>query len=146
VFPHHEAEVCQSQHLTGSEFSRFWLHTGMVALDGVKMSKSLGNLVFVSDLRERFDPLAVRRYLLSHHYRDAWEYDEAAMVEAEAGLKRWANVAASGGVDDDAVERFHSAMCNDLQTPDAIRAIDQAAAVGAGETVRALANILGFTL
>ena len=146
VFPHHEAEVCQAEHHTGEEFSRFWLHTGMVALDGVKMSKSLGNLVFVSDLRERFDPMAVRRYLLEHHYREAWTYDEQQLIEAAAGVKRWAEAAGGQGEAPEAAAAFHTAMTTDLDTPGAIRALDEAAAAGAGATVRQLAGILGFLL
>jgi L-cysteine:1D-myo-inositol 2-amino-2-deoxy-alpha-D-glucopyranoside ligase len=145
-FPHHEAEQCQSEHLTGKEFSRFWLHTGMVALDGVKMSKSLGNLVFVDELRERFDPMAVRRYLLEHHYRDGWTYDEAEMVEAASAVKRWTEAAGTDGEDPAAAARFHQAMRSDLDTPAAIAALDAAAEAGAGATVRDLAGILGFVL
>ncbi|HWH32103.1 MAG TPA: cysteine--tRNA ligase [Egibacteraceae bacterium] len=146
VYPHHEAEICQAEHVTGQEFSRFWLHTGMVALDGVKMSKSLGNLVFVSELRERFDPLAVRRYLLEHHYRQDWGYDEAELVAAAAGVRRWADVADQGGALPEAAAAFHEAMRSDLDTPGAVRAVDEAAAAGAGATVRELAGILGFPL
>ena len=146
VFPHHEAEVCQAEHHTGQEFSRFWLHTGMVALDGVKMSKSLGNLVFVSDLRERFDPMAVRRYLLQHHYRDGWGYHEAELIDAAAGVKRWAEAAGGDGEAPEAAEAFHAAMTADLDTPGALRALDRAAEAGAGATVRELAGILGFAL
>ena len=146
VFPHHEAEVCQAEHHTGQEFSRFWLHTGMVALDGVKMSKSLGNLVFVSDLRERFDPMAVRRYLLEHHYRDGWTYDESQLIDAAAGVKRWAEAAGAEGDAPGAAAAFHATMSADLDTPGAIRALDDAAAAGAGATVRELAGILGFAL
>ena len=145
-FPHHEAELCQSEHLTGQEFSRFWLHTGMVALDGVKMSKSLGNLVFVDELRERFDPMAVRRYLLQHHYRDGWSYDEAEMVEAASAVKRWTEAAGADGEDPAAAARFHEAMRSDLDTPMAIAALDAAAEAGAGTTVRELAEVLGFVL
>jgi L-cysteine:1D-myo-inositol 2-amino-2-deoxy-alpha-D-glucopyranoside ligase len=146
VFPHHEAEVCQAEHLTGQEFSRFWLHTGMVALDDVKMSKSLGNLVFVSDLRERVDPMAVRRYLLEHHYRDSWTYEESGLAEAAARVKDWAEAAAVEGEDVELAARFHAAMRDDLDTPAALRVLDEAAASGAGGTLRELAAVLGFPL
>ncbi len=69
VFPHHECETAQSESATGVPFVRLWLHVGLVRLDGTKMSKSLGNLVFVGELCKEWDPAAVRLALLDHHYR-----------------------------------------------------------------------------
>ena len=69
VFPHHECETAQSESVTGQQFVRLWFHVGLVGLDGTKMSKSLGNLVFVGDLCKEWDPAAVRLALLAHHYR-----------------------------------------------------------------------------
>ena len=147
VFPHHEAEIVQSEHLTGqAPFARWWLHTGMVGLDGTKMSKSLGNLVFTSDLLERYEPGAVRRYLLEHHYRDGWDYEPDGLVDAGDGFKHWVDVAGRAGTDEAAVEAFPAAMVDDLDTPRAIAAIDAAAARGAGATVRELTGLLGFAL
>jgi L-cysteine:1D-myo-inositol 2-amino-2-deoxy-alpha-D-glucopyranoside ligase len=147
VFPHHAAETVQAEHLTGqTPFARFWLHVGMVALDGVKMSKSLGNLVFVADLLERYEPQAVRRYLLSHHHRTGWSYDDAALEEAAAAHKRWAEAAAADGRATDLEAAFHAAMGDDLDTPTALDVLDEAAARGAGETLRDLAGVLGFDL
>jgi L-cysteine:1D-myo-inositol 2-amino-2-deoxy-alpha-D-glucopyranoside ligase len=147
VFPHHEAEIAQAEHLTGQRpFARFWMHCGMVALDEVKMSKSLGNLVFASDLFERFEAGAVRRLLISHHYRAGWTFHEAEMEESAAAFKRWTDAAGHDGEAPDLVEAFHAAMVDDLDTPHAVAVIDEAAAAGAGSTVRALAGILGFTL
>ncbi len=74
IFPHHECETAQSESVTGTTFSRHWLHVGMVGLDGTKMSKSLGNLVFVGDLLKEWDPAAVRLALLAHHYRTDWDW------------------------------------------------------------------------
>ncbi|MGH9116061.1 MAG: cysteine--tRNA ligase, partial [Acidimicrobiales bacterium] len=69
IFPHHECETAQSEAATGSRFVRHWMHAGMVRLDGVKMSKSLGNLVFVHDLLKEWEGPAVRLAVLAHHYR-----------------------------------------------------------------------------
>ena len=69
VFPHHECETAQSEAVTGRPFVRHWMHVGMVGLDGTKMSKSLGNLVFVGDLLKDWEPAVVRLALLGHHYR-----------------------------------------------------------------------------
>ena len=84
VFPHHECEAAQSESVTGTTFSRHWMHVGMVGLDGDKMSKSLGNLVFVGDLLKEWDPVALRLALLAHHYRSDWDWEEA---ELEAGAR-----------------------------------------------------------
>ena len=74
VFPHHECETAQSESVTGRPFVRHWLHVGLVGLDGTKMSKSLGNLVFVGDLVKEWEPAAIRLALLGHHYRADWEW------------------------------------------------------------------------
>ena len=70
IFPHHECERAQSEAATGEPFVRHWMHVGMVCKDGEKMSKSLGNLVFVDDLRETWDPRAIRLAVIEHHYRE----------------------------------------------------------------------------
>jgi L-cysteine:1D-myo-inositol 2-amino-2-deoxy-alpha-D-glucopyranoside ligase len=147
VFPHHEAEILQSEHLTGQRpFARVWAHVGMVSLDGVKMSKSLGNLVFVTDLLERFEPDVVRRYLLSHHYRQNWDYREAPLQDAAVALKRWREAADAQGVRADLEVAFAQAMADDLDIPRAIGVLDEAAQAKAGETLRHLARALGFHL
>jgi L-cysteine:1D-myo-inositol 2-amino-2-deoxy-alpha-D-glucopyranoside ligase len=147
VFPHHEAEVVQSEHLTGqAPFARFWLNCGMVGLGGEKMSKSLGNLVLASDLVERYDPGAVRHLLLSHHYRESWNYDERELVESARRWKVWRDAAGMDGDRRDLVDAFHAAMRDDLDTAAAVRAVDEAATAGAGSTVRELAGVLGFDL
>ncbi len=64
IFPHHECEAAQSESVTGQTFCRHWFHVGMVGLDGTKMSKSLGNLVFVGDLLKEWDPIPCHRWLL----------------------------------------------------------------------------------
>ena len=76
IFPHHECETAQSEAVTGHTFSRYWLHTGLVGLDGTKMSKSLGNLVFVRDLLKDWEGAAVRLALLGHHYHEDWDWQE----------------------------------------------------------------------
>ncbi|MDQ3538486.1 MAG: cysteine--tRNA ligase [Actinomycetota bacterium] len=147
IFPHHAAETLQAEGLTGqAPFANFWLHAGMVSLDDVKMSKSLGNLVFVGDLLERFEGGAVRRYLLGHHYRSTWSYHDEGLQEAAVGLKRWRDAAGSDAQRPDLAATFFSALDDDLDTPAAIQALDSAAEAGAGGTVRQLAAVLGFTL
>lgn len=147
IFPHHEAEILQAEYLTGqAPFARYWLHTGMVGLDGEKMSKSVGNLVFVSDLLERYEPMAVRRYLLSKHYREDWSFDESELADSATAVKRWTEAADRGDTDEELAAAFDAAMADDLDTPGAVAALDQMAQRGAGETLRGCAGVLGFPL
>ena len=87
VFPHHECEAAQSEAATGETFVRHWMHQAMVRMDGEKMSKSLGNLVFVSDLRKEWDTRAIRLGVVSHHYRTPWEWHEDLMPTAAKRLQ-----------------------------------------------------------
>lgn len=147
VFPHHEAEIVQSEHLTGqAPFARFWLHTGMVGLDGVKMSKSLGNLVFAGDLLERFDGVAIRAYLLRHHYRSDWTYAEAKLAAEVEQVKRWRAAAAGTGHDEQAEQRLLAALDDDLDTPGALAVLDALADAGVGGSLRWGAALLGLDL
>ena len=97
IFPHHECEAAQSEAATGQPFVRHWMHQAMVRMDGEKMSKSLGNLVFISDLLKTYDPRAIRLAIVEHHYRDAWEWDDELMPRAAARLDRWLAAAESPG-------------------------------------------------
>jgi L-cysteine:1D-myo-inositol 2-amino-2-deoxy-alpha-D-glucopyranoside ligase len=140
VFPHHECEAAQSEAATGEPFVRHWMHQEMVRLDGEKMSKSLGNLVFVSDLRKVWDPRVIRLAVLGHHYRSGWEWSEALMAEAADRLAAW-DAAGEGHA---GVDEVRVALDDDLDTPAALRAIDEAVAAGRG--VSAAAALLGVTL
>jgi L-cysteine:1D-myo-inositol 2-amino-2-deoxy-alpha-D-glucopyranoside ligase len=124
------------------------MHQAMVRMDGEKMSKSLGNLVFVSELRKTYDPRAIRLGIVAHHYRDPWEWNEQIMPDAATRLERWlaAHTAAEerGGADDGALEEVRAALDNDLDTPAAIAAIDAAAERGDG--VARAAMLLGVNL
>ena len=147
IFPHHSAEILQAEAVSGqAPFVRLWMHTGMVALDGTKMSKSLGNLVFVEDLLERVEPGAVRRYFLEHHYRSDWTFDDSRLEQSAAGYKVWQEVAGAGGTDADLEQRFDAALAADLDTPAAVAVLDEMAAAGAGTSLKSAAAILGFDL
>jgi L-cysteine:1D-myo-inositol 2-amino-2-deoxy-alpha-D-glucopyranoside ligase len=89
IFPHHTCEIAQSENATGERpFVQIWMHNSMVCYQGEKMSKSLGNLVRVSELLHRYDPDAIRLVLLAHHYRDEWEYFDSEMDASVARLGR----------------------------------------------------------
>jgi L-cysteine:1D-myo-inositol 2-amino-2-deoxy-alpha-D-glucopyranoside ligase len=140
IFPHHECEAAQSEAATGSVFVRHWMHAGMVRLDGVKMSKSLGNLVFVHDLLKEWDPSAIRLAILAHHYRRDWDWHDGLMPEATARLAAWRQA----GPGDGGLAGARAALDEDLDTPGAIAAIDAAAAGGQG--VGEAAQLLGVVL
>jgi L-cysteine:1D-myo-inositol 2-amino-2-deoxy-alpha-D-glucopyranoside ligase len=132
IFPHHEFSAAHAEALTGLHpFARHYAHAGMIGLDGEKMSKSRGNLVFVSRLRaDGVDMMALRLGLLSGHYRDdrAWTAD--VLADAQARLARWrAAVDRDTGPDASAVvTRLRDHLANDLDTPQALRAVDAWAA------------------
>ena len=143
IYPHHESEIAQSESFTGKiPYVNFWIHTGAVAYQGEKMSKSLGNLVMVSDLLKAYSPNAIRYLLLSHHYRQGWEYKEGDMEKAEKRVvaiksalnKNLAKKYGEKSQIDNAnhVMEFNSALQNDLDTPKALKIIDTMA----GETSR----------
>jgi L-cysteine:1D-myo-inositol 2-amino-2-deoxy-alpha-D-glucopyranoside ligase len=139
IFPHHECEAAQSEAATGSPFVRLWMHVGMVRLDGVKMSKSLGNLVFVHDLLKEWAPPAIRLAVTAHHYRHDWDWEDRLMPEATERLERWR----AAGKGDGALAEVRAALDDDLDTPAAVAAIDKAAASGLG--VSEAAALLGVT-
>ncbi|MCY7372410.1 MAG: cysteine--1-D-myo-inosityl 2-amino-2-deoxy-alpha-D-glucopyranoside ligase [Spirochaetaceae bacterium] len=148
VFPHHEMSVSEAHVLTGDwPFARHYVHAGMVGLDGEKMSKSKGNLVFVSSLRrEGRDPMAVRLALLAHHYRGNWAWTEADLLRAEDRLGRWreAVAAPAGPPGDVVVEGLRRALADDLDAPGALDVVDRWAAdatTGQGEDLGAPASV-----
>lgn len=89
IFPHHECEAAQSEAATGQPLVRHWMHQAMVHMDGEKMSKSLGNLAFVSELSQQFHPMAIRLGVLGNHYRTEWEFGDDLMPDAQQRWLRW---------------------------------------------------------
>ena len=126
IFPHHEAEIAQSESITNEPCVRHWMHSAMVDYDGEKMSKSLGNLVFVSDLLKVADPRAIRLALLRHHYRSGFEWFETDLDEGTALLHRLLAAAErdTGPEPEPFAQRVRDALDNDLDAPGAIDALD----------------------
>jgi L-cysteine:1D-myo-inositol 2-amino-2-deoxy-alpha-D-glucopyranoside ligase len=142
IFPHHECERAQSEAATGEPFVKHWMHVAMVRKDGEKMSKSLGNLVFVDQLRKEWDPRAIRLAVIGHHYRHSWEWDEEIVPLAARRLEAW--IDADAPASERVMAEVRDALDDDLSTPDAIAAIDDA--VGRGEGIREAARLLGVRL
>ena len=128
IFPHHEMSASEAQVLRQEHpFAKHYVHSAMVAWQGQKMSKSRGNLVFVSQLRnDGVDPAALRLALLAHHYRTDWEWTAEGLAEAEARLTRWRGSTGSpiGPEAEGTVQAIREALAADLQTPDALAAVD----------------------
>jgi L-cysteine:1D-myo-inositol 2-amino-2-deoxy-alpha-D-glucopyranoside ligase len=142
IYPHHECETAQSEAATGQPFVRHWLHAPLVSYEGTKMSKSLGNLVFVGDLLKDWEPQAIRLAVLAHHYRSGWEWTGGLMPAATERLERWR--AAPDGDDPALLDAVRAALDDDLDTPTALAHIDDAAT--SGRPVAAAAALLGVRL
>ncbi|SDI05696.1 L-cysteine:1D-myo-inositol 2-amino-2-deoxy-alpha-D-glucopyranoside ligase [Actinokineospora alba] len=128
IFPHHEFSAAHAEALTGrNPFAQHYAHAAMIGLDGEKMSKSRGNLVFVSRLRaDNVDIMAVRLGLLSGHYREDRTWTQNVLDEAVTRMARWREaVNAAKGVDAaPLIAEIREHLSNDLDTPAAIAAID----------------------
>ncbi|PPG89832.1 cysteine--1-D-myo-inosityl 2-amino-2-deoxy-alpha-D-glucopyranoside ligase [Rathayibacter sp. AY1F3] len=133
VFPHHEFSAGHAASLSGRPLARAYAHAGMVAYQGEKMSKSLGNLVLVSRLRsEGADPRAIRLALLAHHYRSDWEWLPEDLPSAEARLVRWEAALAAVGPRSalEVLAQLREALADDLGTPAALAVVDAALTEG----------------
>lgn len=163
AFPHHEFSAGHAAALTGHALSNIYSHSGMVAYQGEKMSKSLGNLVLVSKLAAAgVDPRVIRLALLSEHYRSDWEWFDSHLAAAQDRLDSWRAWAAgaswsslssgtpsSGHSDSAFVDQLRSILANDLDTPGALAAIDSHIAEKTPATpllIDAIDALLGISL
>ncbi|NVI91873.1 cysteine--tRNA ligase [Actinomadura sp. BRA 177] len=163
IFPHHENEIAQSR-AAGDGFARYWLHNGLLTVDGEKMSKSVGNVVLLSDLLDKARPVEVRYYLASAHYRSLMDYTDAALAEAVSAYQRIEGFVTRasetvGAVPASSVPTgFATAMDDDLGVPQALAVLhetvrDGNSALASGDheavrqalaAVRAMADVLGI--
>jgi L-cysteine:1D-myo-inositol 2-amino-2-deoxy-alpha-D-glucopyranoside ligase len=130
IFPHHEFSAAHAAALSGESLAGIYSHSGMVAYQGEKMSKSLGNLVLVSRLvADGVDPRVIRLAILTEHYRSDWEWTDAHLDAARTRLTRWLDWAGTASGDDTSLlDSLRSTLSADLDTPGAIRLIDDAVA------------------
>ena len=134
VFPHHDMSAGHAAALSGHPLARLYSHAGMVAYQGEKMSKSLGNLVLVSRLREAgTDSRAIRLALLAHHYRSDWEWTDDALTQADARLRSWSAVTTGALSSPDIIRAMRAALADDLDTPTALSIVDNAVTVGVSD-------------
>ncbi len=134
-FPHHENERAQSMAINESELANYWVHSGMIDINGVKMSKSLGNFITAKDILSKVDPMVLRWFLLATQYRDDVNVSDEIIESSKAELtkiitaykqacvKFEVNDIKVDGVDEDAYKRFMDAMADDLNTPNAYAVI-----------------------
>ena len=134
-FPHHENERAQSMAINNSPLANYWMHSGMIDINGVKMSKSLGNFITAKDIMEKVDPMVLRWFLLSAHYRDdinvSDEIIQSNQVELnkvltclkQALVKLSLNDIKNDEYDKESYEKFMGAMEDDLNTPNAYAVI-----------------------
>ncbi|CUS41285.1 Cysteinyl-tRNA synthetase [hydrothermal vent metagenome] len=128
-FPHHENEIAQSEAATGKTYANTWIHAGALRLGEEKMSKSLGNFFTIRDILEKYNGEVVRFFLISSHYRSHVSYMDNSLDEAHSKLERFynalqeANVGDAADIDNEYSQRFHAAMDDDFNTPEAIAAL-----------------------
>ena len=125
LFPHHENEIAQSECASDHQFANYWMHSGLLKINGEKMSKSLGNFAMLKDLFVSYHPEVIRYYLISSHYRSSLNFDNDSLDQARSALTRLyqaLSLAPSEESDlhDDSVKEFKDSMNDDLNTPEAL--------------------------
>ncbi|MES9957040.1 MAG: cysteine--tRNA ligase [Sedimenticola sp.] len=162
TFPHHENEIAQSEGATGKPFVNYWMHNGFVRINDEKMSKSLGNFFTVREILGRYQAEEVRYFILTSQYRSPLNYDDEHLDNARGALTRFytalrglPEVEPAGG--EAFVERFHEAMDDDFNTPEAlatmfemvreinrVRAEDERQAAALAAELKRMGAILGI--
>jgi len=147
LYPHHESEIAQSEGATLKKpFATYWLHTGTVYIRGEKMSKSLGNLVLVSDLLKTYSPNAIRYVLLSHHYRHSWEYKEEEFIKAETLFENITTTVKKNptrmNYEKNYMQVAKNLLVDDLNAP---LVLEEIAQVGISNEMVDILRLLGFT-
>ena len=160
LFPHHENEIAQSECSSGKQFANYWLHSGLLKINGEKMSKSLGNFAMLKDLFTSYHPEVLRYYLVSSHYRSSLNFDQESLNQAKSALTRLYQTLASiegegSEYDQDMVTQFSVVMNDDLNTPEALSLLFQLARlinssedpgqiIKYGTTLKKLSGVLGL--
>jgi len=125
LFPHHENEIAQSECATDHKFANYWMHSGLLKINGEKMSKSLGNFAMLKDLFASYHPEVIRYYLISSHYRSSLNFDNESLDQARSALTRLYQAISlaplqESDLHDDSVKEFINSMNDDLNTPEAL--------------------------
>lgn len=160
LFPHHENEIAQSECASGCKFANYWLHSGLLKINGEKMSKSLGNFAMLKDLFVSYHPEVLRYYLISSHYRSSLNFDPESLNQARSALARLYQALGSiegesNELDQNMMNQFSLVMDDDLNTPEALSLLFQLAKsinsssdpiqkMKYGATLKELSGVLGL--
>jgi cysteinyl-tRNA synthetase len=160
LFPPHENEIAQSECASGNKFANYWLHSGLLKINGEKMSKSLGNFAMLKDLFISYHPEVIRYYLVSSHYRSSLNFDQESLNQAKSALTRLYQALASmegegNELDQEMMNQFSLVMNDDLNTPEALSLLFQLAKsinnssdpiqkMKYGMTLKKLSGVLGL--
>ena len=125
LFPHHENEIAQSECASNHKFANYWMHSGLLKINGEKMSKSLGNFAMLKDLYDSYHPEVIRYYLISSHYRSSLNFDNESLDQARSALTRLYQAlllapAEETDLHDESISEFIKSMNDDLNTPEAL--------------------------
>ncbi|MBN2101171.1 cysteine--tRNA ligase [Candidatus Dojkabacteria bacterium] len=150
-FPHHENEIAQSEAATGKEFVKYWMHAGILKVDGQKMSKSLGNFINIPEILEKYDPMVLRYWRATVHYRSEINYQESTIEAAKAALGKlrgyvagWRAAGGVGKVDSKFRSEFVKALEDDFGLPEAVAVLWKVVKSGKMSDADKLATVLDF--
>jgi cysteinyl-tRNA synthetase len=154
IFPHHEDEIAQSEAAYETEFAKFWVHNGMVNVEKVKMSKSLGNFKTIKELLKEYDGKVIRYFVISGHYRKPIDFSKKALDSAKNAYQRLKNLTTEikedGKINEEYLQQFQEAMDDDLNTPEAIAVLWKMArdekAEGKYRTIKKMDEVFGLDL
>jgi cysteinyl-tRNA synthetase len=154
IFPHHEDEISQSEAATGKKFVNYWVHNGMVNVDKVKMSKSLGNFKTIRDILKEYDGEVIRYFVLSTQYRKPIDFSKKALDDAKNSHERLKNIISDlkddGEINSKYLKEFRDAMDDDLNTPEALavlwKLIRDKNAVGKIGTIKEIDKVFELNL
>lgn len=148
IFPHHENECAQSECLSGASLAKYWMHNGMVMINGKKMSKSENNFMTIKDLLEKYSPNTIRYFALSTHYKKQINFSDEALTAAQTGFNKLLESISKSDkemeLDISLVNSFREAMKQDLNTPQALAMLFENK--DKPLTVSYLLGVLGFDL
>lgn len=154
IFPHHEDEIAQSEAAFGKKFANYWIHNGMVNVDKVKMSKSLGNFKTIRDLLKEYSGETIRYFVISNHYRQPVDFSKKTLDTAKISYERLKNIVLNlnddGKINQKYLDEFKRSMDDDLNTPKALATLWKLAreekAEGKVQTIKEMDEVLGLDL
>ncbi|MBS3091068.1 cysteine--tRNA ligase [Candidatus Pacearchaeota archaeon] len=154
IFPHHEDEIAQSEAAYGKKIANFWIHNGMINVDKVKMSKSLGNFRTIKDVLKNYNGTVIRYFIISNQYRQAIDFNKKILDDSKTAYERLKNIIFDIRDDkkknEEYLDEFRKAMDDDLNTPKALAVlwnlVRDEKAKGKLNTIKEMDKVLGLSL